>query len=145
MLLDYKLEAYQRESNALAPAGFKQSCWTVLGKAPILEDGMLIQLESGAITEYVHFQASSSILHFPSSIILSLRLTLRHFCVIRSLALYVLQRHLDNLAFLSPRCYALREDGLDREYYRCVSNGDMVSTKCLLLPRFNLISKQSTS
>lgn len=51
--LDYKLETYDRESTGLAPTGFKESCGTVLGKAPVLKDGPLILQESGAITEYV--------------------------------------------------------------------------------------------
>ncbi|CAF9910044.1 MAG: hypothetical protein ALECFALPRED_006140 [Alectoria fallacina] len=51
--LDYKLEAYDREDTGLAPAGFKQSCGTALGKAPVLKDGKLTLQESGAITEYV--------------------------------------------------------------------------------------------
>lgn len=51
--LDYKLETYDREGSGLAPAGFKKSCGTGLGKAPVLKDGHLILQESGAITEYV--------------------------------------------------------------------------------------------
>lgn len=51
--LDYKLESHDREDTGLAPAGFKQSCGTVLGKAPVLKDGKLTIQESGAITEYV--------------------------------------------------------------------------------------------
>lgn len=60
--LDYKLETYDRESSGLAPAGFKQSCGTHLGKAPVLKDGDLILQESGAITEYVRQQGCSLIL-----------------------------------------------------------------------------------
>ena len=51
--LEYKLEAHDREDTGLAPAGFKRSCGTVLGKAPVLKDGKLTLQESGAITEYV--------------------------------------------------------------------------------------------
>lgn len=51
--LDYKVEIYDREDTGLAPAGFKQSCGTELGKAPVLKDGKLTLQESGAITEYV--------------------------------------------------------------------------------------------
>ena len=51
--LDYKLETYDREDTGLAPARFKQSCGTALGKAPVLKDGNLTLQESGAITEYV--------------------------------------------------------------------------------------------
>ncbi len=51
--LDYKLEMYDREDTGLAPAGFKQSCGTMFGKAPVLKDGKLTLQESGAITEYV--------------------------------------------------------------------------------------------
>ena len=50
--LDYKLETYDREDTGLAPTAFKQSCGTVLGKAPVLKDGDLTLQESGAITEY---------------------------------------------------------------------------------------------
>lgn len=51
--LDYKLESHDREDTGLAPAKFKQSCGTVLGKAPVLKDGKLTIQESRAITEYV--------------------------------------------------------------------------------------------
>lgn len=51
--LDYKLEIYDREDTGLAPAGFKQSCGTLLGKAPVLKEGKITLQESGAITEYV--------------------------------------------------------------------------------------------
>ena len=51
--LDYKLVSYDREDTGLAPASFKQSCGTDLGKAPVLKDGKLTLQESGAITEYV--------------------------------------------------------------------------------------------
>ena len=51
--IDYKLESFNREDTSLAPAGYKQSCRTVLGKAPVLKDGDLTLQESGAITEYV--------------------------------------------------------------------------------------------
>lgn len=51
--LEYKLETYDREDTGLAPAVFKQSCGTELGKAPVLKDGRLTLQESGAITEYV--------------------------------------------------------------------------------------------
>lgn len=49
--LDYKVECYDREDTGLAPAAFKQSCGTVLGKAPVLRDGRLRIQESGVITE----------------------------------------------------------------------------------------------
>ena len=49
--LEYKVKAYDRESTGLAPAAFKQSCGTLLGKAPVLKDGSLVLQESGAITE----------------------------------------------------------------------------------------------
>ena len=51
--LDYTLETYDREDTGLAPAGFKQSCGTGLGKAPVLKDEKFTLQESGAITEYV--------------------------------------------------------------------------------------------
>ena len=51
--LDYRVEAYDRESSGFAPAAFKQACGTDLGKAPVLKDGSLILQESGAITECV--------------------------------------------------------------------------------------------
>ena len=51
--LDYKLEGWDREDTGFAPAGFKETCGTQLGKAPVLKDGSLILQESGAITEYV--------------------------------------------------------------------------------------------
>ncbi|KAL9067066.1 MAG: hypothetical protein Q9161_007156 [Pseudevernia consocians] len=51
--LDYKLKSYDREDTGLAPVGFKQSCGTRLGKAPVLKDGKLTLQESGAITEYL--------------------------------------------------------------------------------------------
>lgn len=51
--LDYELQTYDRESSGLAPADFKQTCGTVLGKAPVLKDGDLTLQECGAITEYV--------------------------------------------------------------------------------------------
>ena len=60
--LEYKLEAYDREDTGLAPAGFKQSCGTVLGKAPVLKNGELTLQESGAITEYVF----ESLAQFPA-------------------------------------------------------------------------------
>lgn len=62
--LDYKLEGYDRENTGLAPAGFKQSCGTVLGKAPVLKDGKLTIQESGAITEYLceHYDKSHRLL-----------------------------------------------------------------------------------
>lgn len=50
--LDYKLECYDREDTGLAPAEFKKSSGTLLGKAPVLKDGHLTLQESGAITEY---------------------------------------------------------------------------------------------
>ena len=37
--LNYKVEIYDREDTGLAPTKFKQSCRTVLGKAPVLKDG----------------------------------------------------------------------------------------------------------
>ena len=63
--LDYKLETYDREETGLAPARFKQSCGTGLGKAPVLKDGRLTLQESGAITEYV---CPSSAFNSPSSL-----------------------------------------------------------------------------
>lgn len=57
--LDYKLEYYDREDTGLAPASFKESCGTFLGKAPVLKDGDLTILESGAITEYCFPDSSS--------------------------------------------------------------------------------------
>ena len=50
--LDYKLECYDREDTGRAPAEFKKSSGTLLGKAPVLIDGDLTLQESGAITEY---------------------------------------------------------------------------------------------
>ena len=50
--LEYKLEFYNREDTGLAPASFKRSCGSGLGKAPVLKDGDLTLQESGAITEY---------------------------------------------------------------------------------------------
>lgn len=62
--LDYKLESYNREDTGLAPAAFKQSCGTGLGKAPVLKDGRLTLQESGAITEYLceHYDKSHRLL-----------------------------------------------------------------------------------
>ena len=37
--LDYKVEAYDRESTGLALANVKRRCGTILGKAPVLKDG----------------------------------------------------------------------------------------------------------
>ena len=51
--LEYKLETYDREETGLAPAAFKNSCRTALGKAPVLKDSKLTLQESGAITEYI--------------------------------------------------------------------------------------------
>lgn len=65
--LIYKLETYDRESSGLAPAGFKQSCGTHLGKAPVLKDGDLILKESGAITEYVRQHCADVPFAFPMS------------------------------------------------------------------------------
>lgn len=50
--LDYRLEIAPRENNR-APADFKAKCGSFLGKFPVLRDGDLLVVESGAITEYV--------------------------------------------------------------------------------------------
>ena len=76
LCLDYKLETYDRESTGLAPTKFKQSCGTVLGKAPVLKDGDLTLQESGAITEYV-FPSSFSAL--PNKL-QPLTMPARYFC-----------------------------------------------------------------
>ncbi|KAK5160815.1 glutathione S-transferase [Cryomyces antarcticus] len=48
----YRVEAWERENNK-APADFKAAASTALGKAPVLRDGELTILESGAITDYL--------------------------------------------------------------------------------------------
>lgn len=50
--IEYKLRSWDRETSGLAPADFKQSCGALLGRAPVLQDGLLTLQESGAITEY---------------------------------------------------------------------------------------------
>ena len=52
--LEYDLEIFDREPSGLAPDGFKQRCGTLQGKAPVLKDGDLTIMESGAICEYVN-------------------------------------------------------------------------------------------
>ncbi|CZT50278.1 related to GTT1-glutathione S-transferase [Rhynchosporium secalis] len=50
--LPYKNVFYPRENNK-APAAFKEQSGNALGKAPVLKDGQLTVMESGAITEYL--------------------------------------------------------------------------------------------
>ena len=49
--LEYRLEAFQRESTGAAPPPMKEI--HVLGKAPIIRDGETILAESGAIVDYI--------------------------------------------------------------------------------------------
>jgi glutathione S-transferase len=49
--LPYKLEKFQREPTMLAPASLSEI--HPLGKAPIIRDGDVVLIESGAIIEYV--------------------------------------------------------------------------------------------
>ncbi|KAG4433104.1 hypothetical protein IFR05_011399, partial [Cadophora sp. M221] len=50
--LSYKNVFYPRENNR-APAAFREQSGSKLGKAPVLRDGGLVVVESGAITEYL--------------------------------------------------------------------------------------------
>ncbi|KAK0099954.1 hypothetical protein ONS95_013224 [Cadophora gregata] len=50
--LPYNNIFYPRENNR-APAAFKKESGSALGKAPVLRDGEVLVLESGAITEYL--------------------------------------------------------------------------------------------
>ncbi|PVH78607.1 glutathione S-transferase [Cadophora sp. DSE1049] len=50
--LPYKNIFYPRENNK-APAAFKKESGSALGKAPVLKDGELVVVESGAISEYL--------------------------------------------------------------------------------------------
>jgi glutathione S-transferase len=50
--LEYESKFYPRENNK-APASFKEDSNNPLGKAPVLKDGDLTLIESGAITEYL--------------------------------------------------------------------------------------------
>jgi glutathione S-transferase len=49
--LPYQLEKFQRGPDMLAPATLKQV--SPLGKAPVIRDGDLVLIESGAIVEYI--------------------------------------------------------------------------------------------